>query len=144
MVFHVRWIFLTTSLWIPPESLAAKVGFWDKWWEINLTWKTIQNAFSRILYTLRHLNEVAYTAKLQIMKTMWNGCISQLFSAWGKVRSMRECLRAGRRCEHAGRHLVAKIYMGSYRVSKKGVRKILHDIVLHNVLIMKCNYLLFT
>ena len=29
-------------------------------------------------------------------------------------------------------------------VSKKGVRKILHDIVLHNVLIMKCNYLLFT
>ena len=32
-----------------------------------------------------------------------------------------------------------------YRVSqKKGVRKILHDIVLHNVLIIKCNYLLFT
>ena len=29
-------------------------------------------------------------------------------------------------------------------VSKKGVRKILHDIVLHNILIMKCNYLLFT
>ena len=31
MVFHVRWIFLTTSLRIPPESLATKVGFGDKW-----------------------------------------------------------------------------------------------------------------
>ena len=28
-------------------------------------------------------------------------------------------------------------------VSKKGA-KILHEIVLHNVLIMKCNYLFFT
>ena len=27
---------------------------------------------------------------LQIMKTMWDGFISQLFSAWGNVRSMRE------------------------------------------------------
>ena len=27
---------------------------------------------------------------------------------------------------------------------KKKVRKILHDLVLHNVLIIKCNYLVFT
>ena len=33
MVCHVRWIILTTSLWI---------SFGDEWWEINLTWKTIQ------------------------------------------------------------------------------------------------------
>ena len=45
MVFHARWIFLTKSL-----SLATRVGFWDKWWEIHLTWKTTQSAFfSRIL-----------------------------------------------------------------------------------------------
>ena len=43
--------FLTTSLWIPAESLATRVGFWDDWWEIHLTWKTVQNAFSRILNT---------------------------------------------------------------------------------------------
>ena len=61
MVFHVRWIFLTTTLRIPPESLAY--------------FKALQ---------------AKYTAKLQIMKTMWDGFISQLFSAWGKVRSMRE------------------------------------------------------
>ena len=35
MVFHARWIFLTKT----------RVGFWDEWWEINLTWKTIQNAY---------------------------------------------------------------------------------------------------
>ena len=35
-----------------PESLATRVGFGDEWWEIHLTWKTIQNTFSRILYTL--------------------------------------------------------------------------------------------
>ena len=28
--------------------------------EIHLTWKTIQNAFSRILYTLRHVNHAKY------------------------------------------------------------------------------------
>ena len=59
MVFHVRWNFLTTSLRIPPESLVTRVGFGDEWWEIHLAWKTIQNAFSRIFYTLRHFNQVA-------------------------------------------------------------------------------------
>ena len=60
MVFHVRWIFLTTSLRIPPSRVATRVGFEDEWWEIHLTWKTIQNAFSRILYTLMHFNQVKY------------------------------------------------------------------------------------
>ena len=66
MVFHVRWIFLTTSLRIPPESRSDE-GFGDEWWEIHLTWKTIQNAFSRIFYTLRHLNQVKFT---------WQNCRS--------------------------------------------------------------------
>ena len=63
LVFHARWIFLTTSLWIPPESLATRVGFWDKWWEIHLRWKTIQNVFSRIRYTSRHVSCAKYTAQ---------------------------------------------------------------------------------
>ena len=50
--FHVRWIFLTT---IPPELLVTRAGFGDEWSEIHLTWKSIQNAFSRILYTSRHV-----------------------------------------------------------------------------------------
>ena len=63
MVFNIRWIFLTTSLRIPPKSLATRVGFWDEWWEIHLTWKTIQNSFSRILYTLRHFNQANFTGQ---------------------------------------------------------------------------------
>ena len=63
MVFHVRWIFLTKSLRIPPESRSDEVGFGDEWWEIHLTWKTIQNAFSRIFCTLRHFNQAKYTVQ---------------------------------------------------------------------------------
>ena len=33
-----------------------RVGFGDEWWEIHLTWKSIPNAFSRILYTSKHAN----------------------------------------------------------------------------------------
>ena len=46
-----------------PTQVACdrRVGFGDKWWEIHLTWKTIQNAFSRILYTSRHVNHAKYT-----------------------------------------------------------------------------------
>ena len=51
--FHVRWNFLPTSL--------RKFG--DKWWEIHLVWKTIQNAFSRILCTSMHFNHAKYTAQ---------------------------------------------------------------------------------
>ena len=43
-----------------PSRVATRVGFRDEWWEIHLTWKTIQNAFSRILYTLRHFNQTKY------------------------------------------------------------------------------------
>ena len=35
-----------TPLRIPPSSLRDSAGFGDSWWEIHLTWKTIQNAFS--------------------------------------------------------------------------------------------------
>ena len=37
MVFHVRWILLTTSLRIPPESVATRVGFGDEWWEKSIS-----------------------------------------------------------------------------------------------------------
>ena len=60
--FHVRWIFLTTSLRIPPESFATRVGFGDKW-DWFLTWKTIQNAFSRMLYTSMKAIHAKYTAQ---------------------------------------------------------------------------------
>ena len=46
-----------------PSRVATRVGFGDEWWEIHLTWKTIQNAFSRILYTLRHFNQAKYTVQ---------------------------------------------------------------------------------
>ena len=44
-------------------DMQSRVGFGDEWWEIHLTWKTIQNAFSRILCTLRHFNQAKYTAQ---------------------------------------------------------------------------------
>ena len=47
----------------PLHSVATRVGLGDDWWEIHLTWKTIQNAFSRILYTLRHLMKAKYNVK---------------------------------------------------------------------------------
>ena len=46
-----------------PSRVATRVGFGDEWWEIHLTWKTIQNAFSRILYTLRHFNQAKYNVQ---------------------------------------------------------------------------------
>ena len=53
MVFHVTWNFLTTSLRIPPESRSDEGGIRRR---VDLAWKTIQNAFSRILYNLIKLN----------------------------------------------------------------------------------------
>ena len=47
----------------PLHSVATRVGFGDEWWEIHLTWKAIQNAFSHILYTLRHLKKAKYNVK---------------------------------------------------------------------------------
>ena len=70
MVFHGD-RFFSPLVSIPPKSLVTRVGFWDKWWEIHLTWKTIQNAFSRILYTSRHVSHTKYTA--QSWRT-WKPC----------------------------------------------------------------------
>ena len=61
--FSMEMGFLTTSLWIPSESLAMRLGFRDEWWEIHLVWKTIQHAFPRILYISRHFNHTKYTAQ---------------------------------------------------------------------------------
>ena len=59
--------------------------FEDEWWEIHLTWKTIQNAFSRILYTIRHFNQAKYNVP---SCRSWKPCgfISQLCSAWGECQ----------------------------------------------------------
>ena len=46
-----------------PSRVATRVGFGDEWWEIHLTWKTIQNEFSRILYTLKHFNQAKYNVQ---------------------------------------------------------------------------------
>ena len=47
----------------PPSRLWTRVGFGDKWWEIHLTWKTMQNAFSRILYISMHFNHAKYNVQ---------------------------------------------------------------------------------
>ena len=48
--FHVIWIFLTTSLWIPPESFT-RLGFGDEWWEIHLNGKPYKMFFSHTFYS---------------------------------------------------------------------------------------------
>ena len=88
MVFHVRWIF-TTSMWTPPSRLRRG---WDsetsgeksishgKPYKMHfLEYFTLQGMLI-MLNTLR---------KVEDHETMWEGFISQLFSTWGKVRSMR-------------------------------------------------------
>ena len=53
--------------------------------------------FSRILYTLRHVNNSKYIAQSsKFMKLLRDGFISQLFSTWGKVRSMWETVNSSR------------------------------------------------
>ena len=67
----------------PPESRSDEG-------EIHLTWETIQNGFSRILYTLRHFNKAK--SNVQSCRS-WKPCemdLSHCFSAWMNVRSMRE------------------------------------------------------
>ena len=54
-----------------PSRAATRVGFEDEWWEIHLTWKTIQHAFSRILYTLRHFNQAKYNVE---SCRLWKPC----------------------------------------------------------------------
>ena len=66
MVFHARWIFLTTSL---GDELST---------------------FSRILYTSRHVIHVNTLRKVEDHENHVIWIISQLFSAWGTVASMRE------------------------------------------------------
>ena len=93
MVFHVRWIFLTTSLRIPPESLATRVRLRDKWWEIHLTWKTIQNAFSRILYALQVTFVMLNTCTLRKIEDHENHVRLIYLTTvlyMGKVRNMGE------------------------------------------------------
>ena len=46
-----------------PSHVATRVGFGDEWWEIHLTWKTIQNAVSCILCTLKHFNQAKYNVQ---------------------------------------------------------------------------------
>ena len=101
MVFHVRWIFLTMSLRIPAD--VTMVGFGDECWEIPLTWKTMQNAFARILYTLRHFNQAKYT--VQSCRS-WKPCEMDLSRNCSLHGGMSEvCENVGstvKRMAHAG------------------------------------------
>ena len=66
---HFVWFSMWDGFFSPrvsesrPSRVATRVGFEDEWWEIHLTWKTIQNGFSRILYTLKHFNEAKYNVQ---------------------------------------------------------------------------------
>ena len=66
---HFVWFSMWDGFFSPrvsesrPSRVATRVGFGDEWWEIHLTWKTIQNAFSRILYTLMHFNQTKYNVQ---------------------------------------------------------------------------------
>ena len=66
---HVVWFSMWDGFFSPrvsesrPSRVATRVGLGDEWWEIHLTCKTIQNAFSRILYTLRHFNQAKYNVQ---------------------------------------------------------------------------------
>ena len=79
MVFHERRIFLTTSLRIPPESRSDEGGI-------------RRRVFSHTLHC-KAPNQAKYN--VQSCRS-WKPCEmdlshkSQLFSTWGKVRSMRE------------------------------------------------------
>ena len=74
---HFVWFSMWDGFFSPrvsesrPSRVATRVGFGDEWWEIHLTWKTIQNAFSRILYTLRHFNQAKYNVQ---SCRLWKPC----------------------------------------------------------------------
>ena len=80
---HFVWSSMWDGIFSPLVSESDEGGIR----RLHLEWKTIQNAFSRILYTLRQFNQSEYTVQT---KTMWDRLMSQRFSTWGKVRSMRE------------------------------------------------------
>ena len=117
MVFHVRWIFLTTSLWIPPESLAMMVGFRDEWWEIHLTWKTIQNTFSHILQgTLNHAKYIAQSWR------SWKPCemdLSHNYSLHGGKSEvyMYENIRCSLLIKTEGGGLIKQVHYNNEKLS---------------------------
>ena len=97
VVFHARWIFLTTSLRIPPtELLATRVGFGDEWWEKSISHENPHKIYLLAYFTLQCRLIKLNRATLKIVKTMWDGSISQLFSTWEKVGSMREIMQNNR------------------------------------------------
>ena len=72
---------------------AFSMLFWigDEWWEVHLTWKTIQNAFSHILYTSRHINHVlSILQNVEDHESHARCMYRRTVLHKGKVRSMRE------------------------------------------------------
>ena len=64
----VEWLHATTNIvWFSHiiwRQMTHDMHFvWFAMWEIHLTWKTIQNAFSRILDTSRHVNHAKCSAQ---------------------------------------------------------------------------------
>ena len=67
---HSVWFFIRDGFFStqvseshPPKLIVPRVGF--EWWEIHLSWKTIQNVFSRLLYTSRHVNHDNALSKVE-------------------------------------------------------------------------------
>ena len=94
IVFHIiymRWIFFTTSLWIPPESLAG-------WGSETSREKSISHGKPYKMHFLTY-----FTCQGTIIKpntlckvadhenhVRWIYLTKLMFSTWGKVRSMWE------------------------------------------------------
>ena len=74
---HIVWFSMWNGFFSPwvfesrPIRVATRVGYADECWEIHLAWKTIQNAFSHILYTLGHFNQAEYNVQSCIS---WKPC----------------------------------------------------------------------
>ena len=61
---HFVWVSKRDEFFSPQVSESHSSGIWklvER--KIHLAWKTIQNAFSRILYTSRHVNHAKYIAQ---------------------------------------------------------------------------------
>ena len=95
---HFVWFSMWDGFFSPwvsesrPSRVATRVAFKDEWREIHLTWKTIQNAFSRILYTLRHFKSRPNQAKYNVQSCRsWKPCEMDLSHNCSLPWPMGEC-----------------------------------------------------
>ena len=69
---HFIWFSMRDGFFSPwvSESHPSRLRR-GKWWEFHLTWKTLQHAFSRILYTSRHVSYKLHCTQLKIVTNHW-------------------------------------------------------------------------